>query len=124
CRGSGLSRERTFRTLSTPSLPTVLPRGASPGSVPAPARARLRASRRRLAAWLAGCGPGAGLAARRGARVLVGATHAQLLSGHPHLLQVLEHLARHALGQVDQAVVVADVDAADEAAFQVEIGRA
>src|SRR6185437_12667232 len=43
---------------------------------------------------------------------------AQLLLHHPYLLQVLEHFLRHAVGQVDQAVVVADAEAADVLAFQ------
>src|SRR5262245_45939821 len=38
----------------------------------------------------------------------------QLLLRDPHLLQVAEGLGRHAFRQVDQAVVVADADAADE----------
>src|SRR5688500_18225273 len=50
---------------------------------------------------------------------LLGATYAQWPSGDAGLLEDLEHLSRHALWQVDQAVVVADVDSADEAAFEV-----
>src|SRR5688572_16808298 len=48
----------------------------------------------------------------------VGAADAQRLAGHAHALEVVHDLARHAFGQVDQAVVVADVDAADETALQ------
>src|SRR5581483_10986269 len=44
---------------------------------------------------------------------LVLAADAQLLAADPDLLQVLEDLLGHAGGQVDEAVVVADVDAAD-----------
>src|SRR5690606_10521725 len=91
-------------------------------SVAPPARARLRAAWwwPALAARLAR-GLGTGPAARRCAFVIPGMAHAQLLAGHPHLLQVLEHFGRHALRQVDQAVIVADVDAADVTAFQVRL---
>jgi hypothetical protein len=41
------------------------------------------------------------------------------LAGDVDALEVLEQLLGHAFGQVDQAVVVADVDAADIAAFEV-----
>src|SRR5690606_36624074 len=60
-------------------------------------------------------GPAGAAAHGRG----VDAADAQLLAGDPDLLQVFEHLARHPLGQVHEAVVLADVDAADVAAFQV-----
>src|SRR5690606_29882811 len=42
----------------------------------------------------------------------------QRLPGHAHLLQVLQQGRRHALGQVDEAVVIADVDPADVAAVE------
>src|SRR5690242_21469990 len=35
-------------------------------------------------------------------------------SAHPDLLEVVEHLLGHAVGQVDQAVVAADADARSE----------
>src|SRR6185437_9576991 len=57
--------------------------------------------------WCAGAGVGA-----------VPLVDAQLLLHHPYLLQVLEHFLWHAVGQVDQAVVVADAEAADVLAFQ------
>src|SRR5690554_2505287 len=72
----------------------------------------------RLAAGLAGEAGLAGPGWRAGVG-RVRAAHAELLAAHPHLLEVVEDFARHALGQFDQAVVVADVDAADVAAFQV-----
>src|SRR5512133_981878 len=60
-------------------------------------------------------------AARTAGVLRRGALDAQRLSGDPHLLQVLHQFARHAFGQVDQAVVVADVDAADVPALQVRL---
>jgi nicotinate-nucleotide adenylyltransferase len=51
-------------------------------------------------------------------RFLAAARDAQLLAGHPDLLQVLEDFRRHAGGQVDEAVVALDVDAADVLAVE------
>src|SRR3546814_13144788 len=67
--------------------------------------------------------PGPGLsgkrplpARRRGAGVCrVGTAHLQRLAGDIHALEMFKQLARNAFGQVDQAVIVADVDAADVA---------
>jgi len=47
------------------------------------------------------------------AGVLAAARDTQLLAGDPDFLQELEHVRRHAFGQVDEAVIVVDVDAAD-----------
>src|SRR5690606_23945384 len=61
------------------------------------------------------------LVRRRRAAAGVGAVplvDTQLLLHHPHFFQVLEHFRRHAIGQVDQAVVVADAEAADVLAVQ------
>jgi len=48
----------------------------------------------------------------------VNATDAQLLAHYPDFLQVTKDLAGHALGQVDEAVIIADVDVADVSAFE------
>src|SRR6185437_4599191 len=69
--------------------------------------ARFLEAARFVRGWCAGAGVGA-----------VPLVDAQLLLHHPYLLQVLEHFLRHAVGQVDQAVVVADAEAADVLAFQ------
>src|SRR5690606_27125820 len=73
-----------------------------------------------LAAWLrAGFARRKRPAFHRGTVVgFGGQAHAQRPAGDPHLLKVLEQLGRHALRQVDQAVVAADVDAADVTRFQ------
>src|SRR4249919_4070744 len=49
------------------------------------------------------------------------AADAQRLARDAHALEVVHDLARHALGQVDQAEVVADVDAADVAALELRL---
>src|SRR6185437_12154867 len=82
-----------------------------------PGAARLRAAGLRAAGFL----EAARFVRRRctGAGVVaVPLVDAQLLLHHPHFLQMLEHFRRHAVGQVDQAVVVADAEAADELAVQ------
>src|SRR5690606_5705629 len=55
---------------------------------------------------------------RRAGVGFAGPRHAQRAARDTHLLQVLQHFRRHAFGQVHQAVVAADVDAADVAGFQ------
>ncbi len=60
-------------------------------------------------------------ARRRVAAVLAHAMDAQLLAGHPHLLQVRQDLGRHAFGQVQHRMVVVDVDTADVARFQARL---
>src|SRR5215469_13507645 len=93
---------------------------------------RLLAPRRLAAALAVRVLFAAGMAARMGrleaafarcvfaAAVLVAIpfADAQHLLVHPHLFQVLEHFAGHAVGQVDQTVIAADAEAADELAFQ------
>lgn len=37
----------------------------------------------------------------------------QLATRHPHLLQATENLFRHALGKIDEAVILADIDVPD-----------
>ena len=59
-----------------------------------------------------------GVAGRRGfrrrlGRLLGDLADPQLAARHPHLLQRLEYLLRHAFRQVDEAVVLADVDPPD-----------
>src|SRR4249919_4301587 len=49
------------------------------------------------------------------------AADAQRLARDAHALEVVHDLARHALGQVDQTEVVADVDAADVAALELRL---
>lgn len=67
-------------------------------------------------------GRGPARAVRAGAvRGGFGAGDAQLLAGYPHLLEVLEDLRRHAVREVDQAVVVMDVHAADVLAVQARL---
>src|SRR4029077_19479186 len=44
-----------------------------------------------------------------------------LLARNPHLLQDLEHVRRHAFGQIDESVILADVDAADVLAVQARL---
>src|SRR5688500_4775877 len=50
---------------------------------------------------------------RTGHILLAQPAELELLPRHPHLLQVLEDMLGHAVWQVDQAVVVEDLDAAD-----------
>src|SRR5690349_15907331 len=49
---------------------------------------------------------------------LQGATDLQLLAGDANLLQLPENLLRHSCRQIDEAVVFADHDPADELAVQ------
>jgi len=51
-------------------------------------------------------------------RRIATARDAQLLARDPDLFQDLEHIRRHAFGQIDEAVIVADIDAADVLAVQ------
>ena len=51
-------------------------------------------------------------------RLAVHTADAQLLTDNPHLLQAAEDVPRHALGQVDEGVIVADVHVADVLAFE------
>src|SRR5690606_26006557 len=53
----------------------------------------------------------------------LGQAHAQRLPADAHLLQVLQQFRRHALGQVHQAEVVADVDAPDVARLELRFVR-
>src|ERR1700736_6477402 len=46
-------------------------------------------------------------------RLLVDFADAQFPARHQHLLQQLEDLVRHALREVDEAVIVANVDSSD-----------
>src|SRR5574337_1034929 len=90
---------------------------------PLAARCRLLAPRRLAAARprpeAAGFAQAGWLVRRRRTGVVaVPFLDAQLLLHHPYLLQVLEDFLRHAVGQVDQAVVVADAEAADVLAVQ------
>src|SRR5258708_816185 len=55
--------------------------------------------------------------ARRLRRFLSYAADPQLAACHPHLLQLLEYLLRHALRQVHVAVVFANIHPPDEHAF-------
>ena len=51
-------------------------------------------------------------------RLAVHPADAQLLANHSHFLQVAEDVPGHALGQVDESMIVADVHVADMLPFQ------
>jgi hypothetical protein len=51
-------------------------------------------------------------------RFAVNLTDPQLLANDSHLLQAAEDIPGHALGQVDEGVIVADVHVADVTSFQ------
>jgi hypothetical protein len=49
------------------------------------------------------------------------AADSQLLSDHSHLLQVAEDIPGHSLGQINEAVIVADIDVPDVAPLEASL---
>jgi hypothetical protein len=51
-------------------------------------------------------------------RLGVHTTDSQLLTDHPHLLQVAKNIPWHSLGQINEAVIVADIDVPNVLPFE------
>jgi hypothetical protein len=54
-------------------------------------------------------------------RLGVHATDSQLLTDHPYLLQVAKNIPWQSLGEINEAVIVADIDVPDMLAFQARL---